>query len=77
MEKKMNRKTVKSSNINSIGYNVEKQILEVEFCGGSVYHYKDVGLLEVVKFIFAESFGNYFAKNIKSKYQYVKGEYNV
>jgi hypothetical protein len=21
--------------------------------------------------------GNYFAKNIKSKYQYVKGEYNV
>jgi hypothetical protein len=73
----MNRKTVASSNIRSVGYNIEKQILEVEFGGGSVYHYKEVGPTEVVQLIFAESLGNYFAKNIKSKYQYVKGEYNV
>jgi len=73
----MNRKTVASSNIRSIGYNVEKQVLELEFSNGQVYHYKEVGPVEIVQFIFAESLGNYFAKNIKSKYQYVKGEYNV
>lgn len=73
----MNRKTVKSSNINSIGYNVEMQVLEIEFDKGAVYHYKEIGPIEVVKFIFAESLGNYFTKNIKGKYQYVKGEYNV
>ena len=73
----MKRKTVASSNIRSVGYNVEKQILELEFNSGLVYHYKEVGPVEAVQFIFAESLGNYFAKNIKSKYQYVKGEYNV
>ena len=73
----MKRKTVKSSNINSIGYIAEKQVLELEFSNGAVYHYKEVGPAEVVQIIFAESLGNYFAKNIKSKYQYVKGEYNA
>lgn len=77
MEKKMKRKTVSSSNIRSVGYAVEKKVLEVEFDGCSVYHYKEIDPIEVVQFIFAESLGNYFAKNIKGKYPYVKGEYNV
>jgi len=73
----MKRKTVASSNIRSVGYDVERQVLEIEFSNGQVYHYWEVGPLEVVQFIFAESLGNYFAKNIKTKYQWLRGEYNV
>ena len=72
----MKRKIVSSSNIRSIGYNIEKHILEVEFGSGAVYHYKEVSTLEVVQFIFADSLGTYFANNIK-RYPCVKGEYNV
>ena len=77
MEEKMQRKTIVSSNIKSIGYNIEKQILEVEFSGGAVYYYLEVTPIEVVKLAFAESVGSYFAANIKNKYKCVKGEYNV
>ena len=73
----MKRKTIQSSNIKSIGYAIELQVLEVEFNGGAIYHYKEVGTVEVLKLIFAESVGSYFAKNIKSTYKYVKGAYNV
>jgi hypothetical protein len=38
----MNRTTVKSSFIQSIGYNAETRILEVEFKQGRVYQYFDV-----------------------------------
>lgn len=72
----MKRKSVKSSNIVSIGYMIEPQILEVEFNSGAVYYYKDVGPIEVLELIFADSVGSYFARNIKSKHQFVKGEYS-
>jgi hypothetical protein len=77
MEEKMQRKTIVSSNIRSIGYNIEKQVLEVEFNGGAVYYYLEVVPIEVVKLVFAESVGSHFAANIKNKYKCVKGEYNV
>ena len=72
----MKRKTVKSSNIKSVGYNMEKKILELEFNSNAIYHYKDVDTRTVVGFIFAESLGKYFSSNIKGKFEYVKGEYN-
>lgn len=72
----MKRKTVKSSNIRSVGYSVKDKILELEFNSGAVYHYKDVGLIPVVEFIFADSLGKYFAQKIKGKFDYVKGVYN-
>ena len=72
----MKRKTVKSSNIKSVGYDIRNKILEIEFNNGAVYHYKDVGVITTLEFIFAESLGQHFAKNIKGKYTYVKGEYN-
>jgi len=40
----MKRKTVKSSNIKSVGYDIRNKILEIEFNNGAVYHYKDVGV---------------------------------
>jgi hypothetical protein len=77
MEEKMQRKTISSSSIKSVGYSIEKQVLEVEFNGGTVYYYLEVVPIEVVKLVFAESVGSCFAANIKNKYKCVKGEYNV
>jgi hypothetical protein len=72
----MKRKTVKSSNIKSVGYDIKNKILELEFNNEVVYYYKDVGAVTTLEFIFAESLGKYFAQNIKSKYKYMKGEFN-
>jgi len=69
----MKRKTVKSSNIQSIGYSIENKILELEFKGNAVYCYSDVDLKTVVEFIFAESLGKYFAQSIKPKFKCIKG----
>jgi dephospho-CoA kinase len=73
----MNRKKVKSSNIKSIGYNSNKCILEVEFNTGAVYYYKDVELGVFKEFIDSSSLGKSFAKLIKGKYKFIKGEYMV
>jgi len=72
----MKRKTIKSSNIKSIGYDMTAQVLEVEFLNGIVYNYKEVGSFRVLNLIFADSVGSYFAKNIKNTYQCTKGEFN-
>ena len=73
----MKRKTVTSSNIKAVGYDISNQILELEFNNGGVYFYKNVGLQIVVEFIFADSLGKYFSKNIRTKFEFVNGEYNV
>jgi len=52
-------------------------VLEIEFNGGAVYYYKEVKPEVVVELLLAESIGAHFASNIKTKYPYVKGEYNV
>jgi len=38
----MKRQAVESSNLASVGYDVENEILEVEFKHGRVYQYFDV-----------------------------------
>lgn len=73
----MKRKSIKSSNLKSVGFSTSTQVLEVEFLNGAVYHYKEVPAIKVLELILADSVGSYFAKNIKSTYQYAKGEYNV
>ena len=73
----MKRKQVQSSNIRSIGYNCSLGVLEIEFNGGTVYYYKEVRPDVVIELLLADSIGAYFASNIKTKYQYTKGEYNV
>ena len=73
----MKRKTVKSSNIKSIGYSIEAQVLEVEFNGGAVYYYLNVDTKAVVELIFADSIGKSFAQKIKNNFKFVKGEYNA
>lgn len=68
----MDRKSVQSSNIASIGYDSESQILEIEFLNGGVYQYFDVPERVYEGLIAADSHGKYLAANIKGTYRYSK-----
>jgi hypothetical protein len=68
----MERTTVSSSNINSIGYEAETQTLEIEFMRGSVYQYSDVPVEEYEAIMNADSKGKYFNANIKIHYHFYK-----
>ena len=64
------RKPVTSSNIASVGYDAEKQILEIEFHHGAIFRYFDVPKEVFEEFISADSYGSYFMYNIKNQYKY-------
>lgn len=66
----MERLTVSSSNIASIGYDESTSTLEIEFNNGSIYHYFDVPKNEYDGIVNAESRGKYLAANIKGRYRY-------
>jgi hypothetical protein len=64
----MRRVKVDSTSILSIGYNVSKRELEVEFrASGHVYRYFDVEPEEHAEFIAAESKGTYLNQVFKSR----------
>lgn len=68
----MIRKHVKSSNIQSAGYDPESGILEIEFKGGAVYQYFDVPERVYDAFMQASSAGSYFHRHIKNTYRWRK-----
>jgi hypothetical protein len=68
----MERETVSSSNLASIGYDEENQILEVEFNHGGVYQYFDVPQSEYDALMNASSHGSYFSNNIRNEYEFEK-----
>lgn len=70
-----NRKTVDSSQILSIGYDVESKKLEVEFKTGSIYVYDNVDTGTYAALFEAQSVGKYFGQVIKAdpvKYPFTK-----
>ncbi|NEW79035.1 MAG: KTSC domain-containing protein [Gelidibacter sp.] len=68
----MNRQSVESSNLASIGYDAENEILEVEFNHGGIYQYFDVPENVYEELMNAESHGKYFSANIRNDYEYQK-----
>ena len=68
----MKRSPIASSNIISIGYDENRQTLEVEFTGGAVFQYFDVPEETYVGIVSSASVGHYFHHNIKSKHSYIK-----
>lgn len=66
----MNRQSVDSSQIASVGYDQDTEELEIEFHNGSLYVYKNVPFNEFQSLMDAESVGKYFSSNIKNKYQW-------
>ena len=66
----MNRLSVNSSSIKSIGYNAVNKILEVEFKRGAIYQYLKIPNDVYNQLINASSIGSYFMKNIAKKYSF-------
>lgn len=66
----MERTSVSSSNLRSVGYNQDDQILEIEFNSGGVYRYFSVPANIHADLMNASSHGKYFHRNIKDVYQY-------
>ena len=61
----MEREKVKSSNLESVGYDEDKSLLEVEFKDGAVYQYSGVSSELHKQLISADSVGSFFQKNIR------------
>lgn len=64
----MNRASVRSSNIQSVGYDPEPRLLEVQFHSGGVYQYSGVPEAVYQSFMQAASKGSYFNEHIKERY---------
>lgn len=68
----MHRQPVSSSNIASIGYDPDAQILEVEFTNGSLYQYLNVPEHHHAGIMAAPSHGTYLNTHIKGTFPYQK-----
>jgi len=68
----MNRIPVSSSNINSIGYDRQSRVLEVEFSSGDVYQYFDVPEHLYNILIGTSSKGQFLNEHIKYNFRYQK-----
>lgn len=66
----MERIQVSSSNIASIGYDPDGEILEIEFLKGTVYQYYNVPKYVYDELMSAASHGSYLSANIKGTYSY-------
>jgi len=68
----MNREPVQSSNLNSVGYDPETKILEIEFHDGGVYLYFDVPTDIHQGLMSASSKGKFHHSFIKNVYRHQK-----
>ena len=68
----MDRISVSSSNIRSIGYDRQLATLEVEFTSGDVYQYFNVPEHLYQQFLHASSHGQFLNDNIRYSYRYQK-----
>ena len=66
----MQRQSVTSSNVRSVGYDAATHCLEVEFHNGSVYQYTGVPESVYHGLVSASSVGSYLAQYIKDRYPY-------
>ena len=69
----MERRSVSSSNIHSIGYDVNSSTLEVQFLNGSIYQYFSVPHTLYLGLMSAVSHGEYLDAYIKKPgYRYAR-----
>jgi hypothetical protein len=68
----MNRVSINSTNIKSIGYDKLATILEVEFNSGDIYQYFNVPEYLYQQFLQASSHGQFLNDNIRYNYRYQK-----
>ena len=68
----MERQSVNSSELRSVGYDVKTRTMEAEFTDGPVYRYFNVPPDAHRQLMAAPSIGAYFNKNIRGVYPYMK-----
>jgi hypothetical protein len=68
----VDRKSIDSTSLASVGYDQRSHTLEVEFTSGSVYKYFDVPAEVVVELLLAESAGRYHNAHIRGRYRYAR-----
>jgi hypothetical protein len=68
----MTRTPVQSSNLSSVGYDSENQILEIEFKKSGIYQYFKVPVNIYNGLMNASSHGEYFNAYIKNSFSYNK-----
>jgi len=68
----MDRISVNSSQIRSIGYDKQSLVLEVEFVSGNIYQYFNVQDFLYQQFLHASSYGEFLNDNIRYNYRYKK-----
>jgi len=68
----MIRQPVSSSNLESVGYDPDSAMLEIEFHDGSIYQYSGVPQDVHTALMAAASLGSFLHKHIKGKYPYKK-----
>lgn len=68
----VNKVFVNSSNVESLAYDANTQVLTVDFLNGRTYEYSSVPPEKAARLTFAESVGAFLNKNIKGKHPYVE-----
>ena len=66
----MDRRTVFSSNIRSIGFDARDGVLEIEFCTGGIYQYSPVPESVYDELMQAPSVAKYYQHRIKEHFRY-------
>ena len=70
----MERQPVKSSNVESVGYNAEENILEIKFRNGGIYQYAGVQPEMYANLLEAESVGRFISHVVRGGRKGVKIE---
>ncbi|HEY4555568.1 MAG TPA: KTSC domain-containing protein [Lysobacter sp.] len=66
----MERFPLESEALASVGYDLARHVLEIEFTNGRVYQYFDVPRGEVERLLSAGSQGAYFSERVRDRYRY-------
>jgi hypothetical protein len=61
----MERYPVKSSNVESVGYDAEEKVLEIKFCNGGIYQYGGVQPEMYADLLTAESVGRFVSQVVR------------
>ncbi|MGH8750834.1 MAG: KTSC domain-containing protein [Burkholderiales bacterium] len=64
----MERKSVNSGTIRSVGYDAREQVLEIEFTQGGIYQYSRVSPEVYRRLLAAPSTASYFKDQIEENY---------
>jgi hypothetical protein len=65
----LERQSVKSAILRSVGYDEGKKILEIEFQNGLVYQFSAVPTKVYVDLMHSGEIGRYFSEKVRPKYQ--------